>query len=106
KGVQVLIHYSVSVLPSVGSNGYRPREADDRVGYFVTAIKDFSNQDDPDHFVRYINRWNLQKLDSSIDVSPPKEPIRFYIENTVPVYLRPTVEAGILEWNKAFEKLG
>lgn len=106
KGVQVLIHYSVSVLPPVGSNGYKPREADDRVGYFVTAIKDFSVQDDPDHFVRYINRWNLQKLDPSIDVSPPKEPIRFYIENTVPVFLRPTVEAGILEWNKAFEKLG
>jgi len=106
KGVQVAIHYSVSVLPSVGSNGYRTRMADDRVGYFVTAVKDFSNRDDPDHFVRYLNRWNLQKLDAGIDMSPPKEPIRFYIENTVPVFLRPTVEAGILEWNKAFEKLG
>ncbi|WP_437224153.1 zinc-dependent metalloprotease [Planctomicrobium sp. SH661] len=106
KGVQVLIHYSVSVLPPVGSNGYKPRAADDRVGYFVTAIKDFSDREDPDHFVRYINRWNLQKLDPNIEISPPKEPIRFYIENTVPVYLRPTVEAGILEWNKAFEKLG
>lgn len=106
KGVQVLIHYSVSVLPPVGSNGYKTRGADDRVGYFVTAVKDFSDRDDPDHFIRYINRWNLQKLDPSIDVSPPKEPIRFYIENTVPVFLRPTVEAGILEWNKAFEKLG
>jgi len=106
RGVQVLIHYSISILPPVGSNGYKPREADDRVGYFVTAVKDFSNREDPDHFVRYINRWNLQKLDPSIDVSPPKEPIRFYIENTVPVFLRPTVEAGILEWNKAFEKLG
>ncbi len=106
KGVQVGVHYSVSVLPPVGSNGYKVRAADDRVGYFVTAIKDFSNRDDPDHFVRYVNRWNLQKLDPAIDLSPPREPIRFYIENTVPVALRPTVEAGILEWNKAFEKLG
>jgi len=106
KGVQVLVHYSISVLPPVGANGYKPRAADDRIGYFVTAVKDFSDRDDPDHFVRYINRWNLQKLDPSIDISPPKEPIRFYIENTVPVFLRPTVEAGILEWNKAFEKLG
>jgi hypothetical protein len=94
------------VLPPIGSNGFRPRLADDRVGYFVTAIKDFSDKDDPDHFVRYLNRWNLQKLDPSIDLSPPKEPVRFYIENTVPIALRPTVEAGILEWNKAFEKLG
>lgn len=106
RGVQVAIHYSVSELPSVGSNGYKTRKADDRVGYFLTAIKDFSDKDDPEHFVRYINRWNLQKLDSSLDVSPPKEPIRFYIEKTVPVYLRPTVEAAFLEWNKAFEKCG
>lgn len=106
KGVQVGIHYSVSVLPPVGSDGYKPRVADDRIGYFLTAIKDFSEEDDPEHFKRYINRWHLQKLDPSIDRSPPKEPIRFYMENTVPVYLRPTVEAGILEWNKAFEKLG
>jgi len=106
KGVQVGIHYSVSELPAVGSNGYKPRAADDRIGYFLTAIKDFSDKEDPDQFVRYINRWNLQKLDSSIAVSPPKEPIKFYMEKTVPVYLRPTVEAGIMEWNKAFEKLG
>ncbi len=106
KGIQVGLHYSVSELPAKGANGYKPRLADDRVGYFLTAIKDFSDKDDPEHFVRYINRWNLQKLDDKIDVSPPKEPIKFYIEDTVPVYLRPTIEAGILEWNKAFEKLG
>ncbi|MCA9087288.1 MAG: zinc-dependent metalloprotease [Planctomycetaceae bacterium] len=106
RGVQVNVHYSVSVLPPVGANGYKTRVADDRVGYFLTAIKDFSEKDEPEHFVRLINRWNLQKLDPNIDLSPPKEPIRFYIENTVPVALRPTIEAGILEWNKAFEKLG
>lgn len=105
-GVQVGVHFSVSVLPPVGSDGYKPRVADDRIGYFLTAIKDFSDDNDPEHFKRYINRWNLQKLDSSIKLSPPKKPIRFYMENTVPVYLRPTVEAGIMEWNKAFEKLG
>ncbi|WP_437185035.1 zinc-dependent metalloprotease [Planctomicrobium sp. SH668] len=106
RGVQVGVHYSVSVLPPVGSNGFKPRVADDRVGYFLTAVKDFSDRDDPDHFVRYVNRWNLQKLDPELEISIPKEQIVFYIENTVPVFLRPTVEAGILEWNKAFEKLG
>ena len=76
------------------------------MGYFITAMKDFSDKDDDEHFVRYINRWNLQKRDASIELSPPREPIVFYIEKTVPVFLRPTVEAGILEWNKAFEKIG
>lgn len=106
RGVQVNVHYSVSVLPPVGANGYKTRVADDRVGYFLTAVKDFSAEKEPERFVRVINRWNLQKMDPSIELSPPKEPIRFYMENTVPIALRPTIEAGILEWNKAFEKLG
>jgi hypothetical protein len=106
KGVQVGVHYSISILPPVGSTGYKPRLADNRIGYFLTAIKDFSDKSDPENFVRYINRWNLQKEDPDIALSPPKEPILFYVENTVPVYLRPTVFAGIREWNKAFEKLG
>jgi hypothetical protein len=39
-------------------------------------------------------------------LSPPERRIEFYIEKTVPVHLRPVVRSGILEWNKAFEKLG
>ncbi|MFO1093145.1 MAG: zinc-dependent metalloprotease [Planctomycetaceae bacterium] len=104
RGVQVNVHYSISTLPPLGR--YRPRIADDRVGYFLTVIKDFSDKDDDQHFVRLITRWDLQKHDPQIALSTPREPIEFYIEKTVPVFLRPTVEAGILEWNKAFEKIG
>jgi hypothetical protein len=104
RGVQVSVHYSISTLPALG--GYKPRAADDRIGYFITAMKDFSDQEDDEHFVRLINRWDLQKRDAEIPLSPPRNPIVFYIEKTVPVFLRPTVEAGILEWNKAFEKVG
>ena len=103
RGVQVRVHYSISELPRTG---YTPRKADDRIGYFLTVVKDFSNRDDEEHFVRYINRWNLKKKDASISLSPPEEPIVFYIEKTVPVALRPTVRAGILEWNKAFREIG
>ncbi len=106
RGVQIRVHYSISELPKVGSNGYKPRKADDRVGYFLTVLKDFSDKNDDQHFVRYINRWHLKKKDTDIKFSPPEEPIKFYIEKTVPIWLRPTVRAGILEWNKAFEELG
>lgn len=106
RGVQVTVHYSISQLPAVGANGYTPRMADDRVGYFLTVLKDFSDRDDPEHFVRYINRWNLQPLNADLELSPPKEPIIFIIEKTTPVFLRPTVEAAILEWNRAFEECG
>ena len=54
----------------------------------------------------YINRWHLQKRDSKLKLSPPKEPIRFYVEHTAPVRYRRWIKAGIDYWNKAFEKVG
>jgi hypothetical protein len=103
RGMQVTMHYSISQLPQTG---YRPRKADDRIGYFLTVRKDFSDNSDDQNFVRYINRWDLQKLDPAARRSPPKDPIVFYLEKTVPVNLRPIVRDGIEDWNKAFEKLG
>ena len=103
RGVQVNVHYSISELPNTG---YRPRKADDRIGYFLSVQKDFSDKTDDQHFLRYINRWDLKKKDPSAALSPPEKPIKFWIERTVPVNLRPIVRSGILEWNKAFEKLG
>ena len=103
RGMQVTVHYSISQLPQTG---YKPRKADDRVGYFLTVAKDFTDNSDDQNFVRYINRWDLQKLDPAAKVSPPKKAITFWMEKTVPVNLRPIVRAGIEEWNKAFDKLG
>ena len=103
RGMQVTVHYSISQLPQTG---YKPRKADDRVGYFLTVAKDFTDNSDDQNFVRYINRWDLQKLDPVAKVSPPKKAITFWMEKTVPVNLRPIVRAGIEEWNKAFDKLG
>jgi hypothetical protein len=98
------LHYSLSELPKTD---YKPRMADERVGYFVTATKDWGKKHDAKTlFNRHINRWNLQKVDSSLKLSPVKEPIIWYIEKTVPVRWRRYVKEGILEWNKAFEKCG
>ena len=68
---------------------YKPRKADDRVGYFLTVRKNFSDKEDDQHFVRYINRWNLKKESPDSTVSAPVKPITFYIEKTVPKNLRP-----------------
>jgi len=103
RGVQIQVHYGISRLPATD---YRPRKADDRVGYFLTVRKNFSDKEDDQHFVRYINRWNLKKESPESTISAPVKPIKFYIEDTVPKNLRPYVAEGILEWNKAFEKLG
>jgi hypothetical protein len=103
RAATINVHYSISLLPQ---NSYRPRLADDRVGFFVTALKDFSQRVDEDRFVRYINRWNLEKADASAKVSPPKKPIVFWIERTVPFAYRQSVREGIEAWNAAFEKAG
>ena len=99
----VTIHYSISRLVS---SGYSPRLADDRIGYFTTAHKNFSRNHKDANVIRYINRWNVQKADPSVPLSPPKKPIVIWIEKTVPFKYRPAVQEGILEWNKAFEKIG
>jgi len=103
-GRLVTLAYSVSVLPA--KTGYKPREADARIGYFTTTHMDLANPGDDEPYVRYINRWNLEKADPKLKLSPPKEPIVFYMEHTIPVRYRRWVRAGILEWNKAYEQVG
>lgn len=104
RAATINVHYSISKL---ASTGYVPRMADDRVGYFMTVLKDYNKQSDRDQFVRYINRWNLQKAPGATDAPfQPKKPIIFYIEKTVPHTYRSAIRAGIEEWNRAFETAG
>jgi hypothetical protein len=103
RGITVVVHYSLMKTPD---GGYHPRSADDRVGHFLTASKDFGKTDTDSNFVRHIDRWRLEKADPKAELSPPKKQIVWYIEDTVPVEYRPYVESGIREWNKAFEKIG
>ena len=103
RGITVVIHYSLMKTPDFG---YHPRTADDRVGHFLSATKDFGVADADSNFVRMVNRWRLEKANPRAKLSPPKKQIVWYVEDTVPIEYRPYVEEGIREWNKAFEKIG
>jgi hypothetical protein len=108
RGYTVVIHYGLVELPS---DGYQPRLADPRVGYFVTAVKDFSSATQDTSFVRYVNRWRLERADGSPwkeggKLVPPKKKIVFWIEKSVPDEYRAYVREGFLEWNKAFQRVG
>ncbi len=96
-------HYGISEPPGAG---YRPRLADDRVGHFFTQLEDYSTDTDFETSKRYITRWRLEKQDPSAPLSPPKEPIVYWLENTIPVQYRDGIRDGILLWNKAFERIG
>ncbi|MFM7460775.1 MAG: zinc-dependent metalloprotease, partial [Burkholderiales bacterium] len=39
-------------------------------------------------------------------MSEPKQPILFWLDKNIPSKYRKSVELGVLEWNKAFEKIG
>ncbi len=105
RGKTVVVHYGLCEMPD---GGYHPRVADDRVGHFVSAVKDFSSSSKDTSFVRYVNRWRLEPAEPITPgkLSVPKRSIKFYIEKTVPHEYRAAVQEGILEWNKAFEKIG
>ncbi|MCX7047446.1 MAG: zinc-dependent metalloprotease [Candidatus Sumerlaeota bacterium] len=98
-----IYHYSLSEMQQ---SSYKPREADERVGYFVTQFQDYTSVMRDQPYVRYIRRWNLQKAESHFQLSPPREPIVFWLENTIPIEYRDTVREGVLLWNKAFERIG
>ncbi|HEY1378464.1 MAG TPA: zinc-dependent metalloprotease, partial [Gemmataceae bacterium] len=105
RGTTVVIHYGLVQLPE---HGYQTRVADDRVGHFVTVVRDYSNDSKDTSFVRYVNRWRLERADGfpPTKLAPPKKKIVFWIEKSVPEEYRAYVRDGILEWNKAFEKIG
>lgn len=86
-------------------NGFIPRPADPRIGYFTQYKHDMTTT----RVAPYrdvINRWHLVKKDKTASVSEPLEPITWWIENTTPVQFRETIRDAVLEWNKAFEKAG
>src|SRR5438034_10990602 len=64
--IPVGVHYSLLELPATPM---RPRHADDRVGYFISAMKNFSRDTAETFFVRYVNRWRLEKKDPSAALS-------------------------------------
>ena len=84
RGVQIVIHYGLSKLPNTG---YHPRLADDRVGHFLSTVKDFSNDINDTPQVRYVTRWNLEKSNPSAE--------KFAAEKADPVLDRKDGAAGI-----------
>jgi Met-zincin/Domain of unknown function (DUF5117) len=96
-------HYSLAKLPDQPMTA---RKADSRIGHFMTRRYEFT--DDQAAFPRQylVNRWRLEKKDANAELSEPKQPVVFWLDRNIPVEYRDSVKAGVLEWNKAFEKIG
>ncbi len=99
----VTAHYTFTAMPAQAMPG---RAADARVGYFSVAQWDFSDDLARTPLVHHVRRWRLEKKDPAATVSEPAKPIVYVLDRTVPLKYRETITAGILEWNKAFERIG
>jgi hypothetical protein len=95
-------YYSLAKLPEAMA----PRIADDRLGHFMTRRWDFSSDSAAFPEVYYVKRWRLEKKDPAAEMSEPKVPIVYWLDRNIPEKYRETIKAGVLEWNKAFEKIG
>ncbi|MBA3598122.1 MAG: zinc-dependent metalloprotease [Methylibium sp.] len=97
------MHYSLTALPA---EPMRPRKADARLGYFTSTVADFSDDLSRSPKQRFVNRWRLEKKDSEAELSEPVKPVTFWLDRSIPEQYRGAVTEGILEWNKAFERIG
>jgi hypothetical protein len=82
------------------------RAADPRLGHFVTSRVNYTDDIDAKPRKYSVARWRLEKKDPAAAMSEPVEPITYWLDKNIPEKYRKSVADGILEWNKAFEKIG
>ena len=99
----VHFYYNFKQLPATPM---RARLADERVGYFTQGQFDYTTDLKPKSRVHIIKRWRLEKSDPKEANSPVVKPIVYWLDKNIPPQYKAAVTAGILEWNKAFEKIG
>lgn len=97
------MHYSIARLPP---EAMAARVSDARIGYFTASQQDFSDDIARTPTVRHVQRWRLEKADPAAALSEPVKPIVYWLDRTIPLKYRDAISAGILEWNKAFERIG
>lgn len=95
--------YSFTQLPQ---QPMAPRLTDPRLGHFSEVVTDLSNDLKVNPRQHYVARWRLEKTDPQAVLSEVKQPIVYWLDKNIPVMYRKAVEAGVLEWNKAFERIG
>ncbi len=82
------------------------RKTDPRLGHFFEVVTDLSTDLKANPRLHYVNRWRLERKDPQAALSEPRQPIVYWLDKNIPLVYRASVTAGVLEWNKAFEKIG
>jgi len=99
----VVLHHSMLRLPD---QPMQPRLADPRIGFITHELVDFSLETNRAPIRRFIERWRLEKRDSSATISDPVKPIEIYIDPATPSKWVRYVRQGIEDWRPALEEAG
>ena len=101
------VNHSMILLPE---KPMMPRLWDERVGFSSIERTDYSSDFQGVRAERYIRRYRLEPSDTAAflrgELVEPVKPWVWYIDPATPEKWVPYIEAGILEWNGAFEDAG
>ena len=102
RSLEIHMEYNLIAAPD---DGYRPRIADDRVGYFTLAQLDFGTDQQPSRQRFFVSRWNFMPATPG-KPSVATHPLVFTLSKDVPVEYRAPIKAALLTWNAAFKRVG
>jgi hypothetical protein len=103
------LHRSIVLLPKTPM---RPRLGSSQINYYEEIRKELSSEYMDVKTYSYIKRWRLEVKKEDIQdhkngkLVEPKKPIVFYVDNSIPEKWKSYIEAGIEDWQKAFEAIG
>ncbi|MBK6487081.1 MAG: zinc-dependent metalloprotease [Gemmatimonadetes bacterium] len=102
------LHHSLVALP--GADGWGPRTADGRAGFFGPRFLNFARPFDASYSDGYINRWRLVPKDPAAyqrgELVEPVQPIVYYLDPGIPEPYRAALREGGNWWGKVFEAAG
>jgi hypothetical protein len=107
--VTIELNTSMVILPKVPM---QPRFYDQRIGYFTTGYTDFDANPQGVKDIQLIARWRLEVKPEDMakykkgELVEPKKPIIYYIDPATPAKWIPYLQAGVNDWQKAFEAAG
>lgn len=104
-----VVRKSLLVLPE---EPMKPRIDDPRVGYDLVSKRIYDLGDPSLHAEDYITRFRIVPAPEDVprylkgQKVKPQQPIVFHIDDAFPPLWKKAIREGILDWNRAFEKIG
>ena len=96
-------HHSFVMLPE---EPFEMRKADPRAGFNGISFMDYATPLGEPLQKQYIARHRIEKQDPDAAMSPPVEPIVYYLDPGTPEPVRSALLEGARWWNEAFEAAG